>query len=251
VKNTPDGSPEPAPEGVAKEKTGDLLQMAKNDAQPAALDTSSKTEDAASGGDRNAPKQDKPEPKDPQPFDPSHGTNIVFVLDRSLSMRQEDKSKIARHALVSALEALDKNKTFYVVFFPFKEMPAPGPMKATPENVLAMSEWIYSAGHAYGSDPAKAVLRGLHFAPDTVWLLSDGRFSPAIAKTIRDANAVQKAEINTVAFYSREGEQVMRQIAEENHGTYHFVPPPDKNSEVTSPSLPPTQLPNVPVPHAQ
>jgi len=169
-----------------------------------------------------------------RPFDPERGSNVVFVLDRSLSMRSQGKSMAARRELVSTLQHLGANKSFYVVFFPYKAMPAPRPLPATPENINSMTNWIFSTGHAYGSDPSKAVEHGLQFDPDTVWLLSDGRFSTSAARAIRDANEVLKARIHTVAFYSREGEAVMRRIADENGGTFRFVPPPEQPSPAGS-----------------
>jgi len=201
--------------------------MAKNETPSTPPDGSPKPDEPKSDDSAKDTKPNDQDSKSAGPFDPGRGTNIVFVLDRSLSMRQDEKSKAARRVLVSALEGLGTNKSFYVVFFPYQEMPTAGPMPATPENVRAMTNWIQSVGHAYGSDPTKALLRGLHFTPDTVWLLSDGQFSPSVARTIRDANEVLKAQIHTIGFYSRDGEPVMRQIADENHGTYHFVPRPD------------------------
>jgi hypothetical protein len=214
--------PDAPPDAVAKEKTEDILETGK------------KEDPAAKNG----------------PFDPQRGTNIVFVLDRSLSMSQDGKSTAARRALVNALNALDPNKKFYVLFFPYEEMPAPAPIPATPENVRAMSDWLNSVGHADRSDPAQALLRGLRFTPDTVWLLSDGQFSPALAETIRGANGDLKAQINTIGFYSRDGEPVLRQIAQENHGTYHFVPRPDKNSGAGSSTVPTGQSPDAPAPQS-
>ena len=196
-------SPETPPDAVSAQKTEDLLQMAK-DATPSDVKT-------------------------PDLFDPQRGTNIVFVLDRSSNMRPDDKSKAARRALVKALESLDTNKTFYVIFFPYKEMPGPGPIRATPENTHVVADWIDSVLVADHADPAKALARGLGFSPDTVWLLSGGQLSPEAARAIRQANEVPRAQINTVAFYSRDGESVLRQIADENRGTYQFVPEPDKS----------------------
>ncbi len=150
----------------------------------------------------------------------------MFILDRSLSMKNNDKSVVARHQMVDTLRDLGTNRTFYILFFPYKAMPADGPLAATQTNIDSMTNWIFSTDHAFGSNPQKAMVRALEFKPDTVWLLSDGEFSTNISKEIHVANESVQAAINTVGFYSRNGEEVLRQIATENHGIYRFVPPP-------------------------
>jgi hypothetical protein len=174
------------------------------------------------------------------------GSNFVFVLDHSLSMKSNGKSAAARQELLSKVEAMKPEQDFYVLFFHsggYEGMPTLGPVAATPENIRAMTNWLFSVGHKFGSDPTKGVERalGLAPAPDTLWLLSDGEFSPKIVNAVREANGPIHAHINTIGFYSRDGEPVLREIAGENQGIYRFVPPPDKNAGVT---------PDAPVPPA-
>jgi hypothetical protein len=147
-------------------------------------------------------------------------------------MRSNGKSAAARRELASTIQAMNPAQKFYVMFFHsdgYEGMPFPGPVNATPDNIRSMTNWLFSAGHKFGSDPTKAVERALDLvpAPDTLWLLSDGKFSSKAAESIRAANAPLNAQINTIGFYSREGEPVLRQIAEENRGLYRFVPPPN------------------------
>jgi hypothetical protein len=256
---SPGGSPSPTrPDQVAKEGTDELLGLAKKDdtAQQKPADASSgstasqlaalaSTDAKSAQGDSagstpgndasdtdsalTGKKPDDDRSKLARPFDPERGSNMVFVLDRSLSMHGE-KSRVARRELVQTLQKLGPNKSFYVIFFPEKAMPASGLLRATPENVQSMTNWIYSLGHAFGSDPTKAMLKALNFRPDTIWLLSDGRFSDEVSSTIRLANENIHSQINTIGFYSQDGEGVLKQIAEENHGTYRFVPPRSKRA---------------------
>jgi hypothetical protein len=161
---------------------------------------------------------------------PGPASNVVFILDHSLSMRNNHKSIVARHELVNTLETMNPAQKFYVMFFHsggFVGMPTPGPVDATPENIHAMTNWLFSVGHKFGSDPTIAVKNalGLVPTPDTLWLLSDGKFSAKAVAAIRDSNDLN-VHINTIGFYSRQGEQTLRQIAEENRGTYRFIPPP-------------------------
>jgi hypothetical protein len=159
-------------------------------------------------------------------------SNVVFVLDHSLSMKSNHKSAVARRELLETLESMSQAQKFYILFFHsggYEAMPAPGPVDATPDNINAITNWLFSVGHKFGSDPTKAVKRALDLLPppDTVWLLSDGKFSSKAAEAIRDANGPLNVHINTIGFYSSEGEQVLHQIADENRGIYRFVPPPN------------------------
>jgi hypothetical protein len=165
-------------------------------------------------------------------FDPDAGSNVAFVLDNSLSMMTNGKSLSARQDLARTLESMNASQNFYVLFFHsggFEGMPALGPVPATPENVRAMTNWLVNVGHRTGADPTKAMQRalGLAPAPDTVWLLSGSEIPDKVIDNIREANASVNAHINTIGFYSRGGEQGLRQVADENRGAYRFVPPPD------------------------
>jgi hypothetical protein len=254
VDGAPNVATTPMPDGVAKESTEDLLRAvnkSNSSADPSTRTVNSQTKAAnpqtqgangstspaddpgstdggglASGG--TAAKL--PETETKPLFDPQQsGTNVVFVLDRSLSM-MGDKSLAARRELVKTLHHLGANTSFYILLFPYMAMPAPGPLPATRENVDSMGGWLFSVGHRMGSDPVKAVTKALQFNPTTVWLLSDGKFSTSAANAIRSANEPVNARIQTIGFYSREGEAVLRQIASENHGNYRFVPPPGQTA---------------------
>ena len=148
-----------------------------------------------------------------------------------MNMMTNHKSFYARQEVVRTLQSMTAAQTFYVLLFHsggYEGMPALGPVPATPENVRAMTNWLFSVGYRSGSDPTKAMLRalGLAPAPDTVWLLSASELPNKVIDNIRQANASLNARINTIGFYTRDGEQEMRQIAYENRGAYRFVPPP-------------------------
>ncbi len=165
-------------------------------------------------------------------FDAHAGSNVVFILDNSMNMMTNGKSLSARQELVQTLQSMSASQTFYVLLFHsggYEGMPALSPVPATPENVLAMTNWLFSVGHRTGADPTKAMLRalGLVPAPDTVWLLSGSALPNGVVDNIREANASVNAHINTVGFYSSDGEQELRRIADENRGVYRFIPPPN------------------------
>jgi hypothetical protein len=165
-------------------------------------------------------------------FDPEAGSNVVFLLDNSMNMMTNGKSFSARQEVVRTLQSMNGNKTFYVLFFHsdgYEGMPSLAPVPATPQDVNAMTNWLFSVGHRTGADPTKAMQRalGLAPAPDTVWLLSGSQLPDTVIDSIREANSSVNARINTLGFYTKEGEQGLRKIADENRGSYRFVPAPN------------------------
>jgi hypothetical protein len=165
-------------------------------------------------------------------FDTEAGSNVVFMLDNSLHMLTNGQSLSARQELARTLQSMSAGKLFYVLFFHsggYENMPSLGPQPASPENIRAMTNWLFSAGHRTGADPTKAFQRalGLAPAPDTVWLLSGGELPDNAVDNIRAANASVNARINTASLYTRDAEQALRQIANENRGVYRFIPPPN------------------------
>lgn len=167
------------------------------------------------------------------------GTNVVFVLDRSASMTSDDKTLAARLELLKALHNLTTNQNFYIVASPDREMPAPTFMPATQTNIDAITNWVFSTGNVtngIGSNaPAQyelkqAMQKAFKVKPDTVCLLSDGQFSTNDLEVINRSNDLVHASMNTVNFFSRQGEAILKQLAEDNNGIYRFVPPPGTNT---------------------
>jgi hypothetical protein len=163
-------------------------------------------------------------------FDAGAGSNVVFMLDNSMNMMTNGKSISARLEVVRALQSMNAAQSFYVLFFHsggYEGMPSLAPIPASPENVRAMTNWLFSVGHRAGADPTKAMQRALGLAPepDAVWLLSGSPLPEDVVDNIRQANAFVNARINTASLYNRDGEQALRRIAGENRGVYRFIPP--------------------------
>jgi hypothetical protein len=166
-------------------------------------------------------------------FDPDVGSNVVFVIDNSMTMMTNGKSLVARQAVAHTLELMNPTQTFYVLLFHtggYEGMPSLAPLPASPENVHAMTNWLFNVGHRSDADPVMAIERaeGLTPGPDTIWLLSASEIPDRVVDRIREANLIANAHINTVAFWSRMGEAGLRRIADENRGTFQYVPPPNR-----------------------
>jgi len=209
----------PPPDPASKDSTVELLAAAKASGMKPENQIPARTADLL-GNDAEPGRW----------FDPESGSNVVFMLDNSLGMMTNGKSALARQEVARTLASMKPDKSFYVVFFHaggYEGMPSLGPVPATPENVRAMTNWLFSVGHRTGADPTKAMLRalGLEPAPDTVWVLSDSAFPDNVVDHVREANASVHARINTIGLYTRDGEGAMRRIADENRGAYRFVPP--------------------------
>ena len=211
---------EAPPDPANKDTTAKLLAEAKAANMARVNHTPSRTADLL-GND--APSQ---------LFDPEAGSNVVFMLDNSMDMTNSGRSSAARQEVVRALQSMSASQFFYVLFFHaggYEGMPALAPLPASPENVRAMTNWLFSVGHRAGADPTKAIQRalGLAPAPDTVWLVAGGPLPDNAIDSIREANASVNAHINTIGLYTQDGEEAMRRIADENRGVYRFIAPPN------------------------
>jgi len=161
----------------------------------------------------------------------SKGNRLVFVIDKSGSMKQragqENRLDKAKLELKRTLGALSPEKEFFIFFYDSVALPMPGGslLKATPENISKAIKWIDTVGCNGGTQPMAALNGAFNLKAETVWLLTDGVFfnTDSLINGIRTSNAGVKARINTVAFIDRRGERVLQQIAKENGGTYRFV----------------------------
>ncbi len=156
----------------------------------------------------------------------ARGRRFVFVVDRSGSMRGE-KIDAAKAELLRAIRGLDRGAKFFTIFFSDADMPMPARdlVRATEASKRRHFTWVSGISAAGGTDPTAAMIRALSLKPDAVWLLSDGIFEASAADAIARANPGRTVQIHTIAFYSREGEAVLKRIAKGNRGRYRFVSP--------------------------
>jgi hypothetical protein len=159
---------------------------------------------------------------------PSKGDRFVFIIDKSGSMKRGNRFPKAKVELIRVLRALPQNARFMIYFFDggAEAMPANAMLAAVPKNIQFAEKWIN--GRTFGSggtNPSQALRFTFSLKPDTVWLLTDGKFfnDETVVARIRQANPQKKIRINTLAIMDRQGEPVLKQIASENDGTYRFV----------------------------
>lgn len=155
--------------------------------------------------------------------------SIVYVMDRSGSMA--DTFRLLQRELMQAIGSLERDQMFNVIWFNegtatlmFTKM-----MPATLENKRKVFDAIGTIVPSGQTEPLDAIVKGLDYEPDVLFLLSDGDFGEQnrrITRTIGRKNKKGATIINTILFVydtMGDGERVLRSIAEENGGVYKHV----------------------------
>jgi hypothetical protein len=149
---------------------------------------------------------------------------IVYVVDRSGSMT--DSIDYVKFELKRSIGELGEEKEFHVIFYssgPPVEMPTRRLVNATDRNKQLAFEFIDGIIPQGETDPSKALERAFEVKPELIYLLTDGEFDRAIVGLVKRQNAGGQVNVHTIGFLYRMGEQVLKQIAEENGGNYKFV----------------------------
>jgi len=150
--------------------------------------------------------------------------SIVYVIDRSGSMT--DAISYAKFELKRSIRELGAEKEFHVIFYssgPPVEMPTRRLVNATDRNKQLAFEFIDGIIPQGETDPSKALERAFDVKPELIYLLTDGEFDKATVGLVKRLNAAGKVKVHTIGFLYRMGEQVLKQIADQNGGQYKFV----------------------------
>lgn len=194
-------------------------------------------------------------PQDPQPASPSaknqeppqgrgavfgvrptatmESVQIVYLLDVSGSMRRGNRLAKAQEALKLALAELKSTDTFNVVSFAnTPEQLSPKMLPATLKNKQKAVTFIEGFQVRDGTNLSSAMESALKLENIThVFVLSDGEPTggirdPMQLRTFIKQQNTQQASVVTLALIMGEqspGFEVLKQIAEDNHGTFKFV----------------------------
>lgn len=160
----------------------------------------------------------------------SSGRRFVFVVDCSGSMATGRLSR-AQDELIACLERMPASVRFTIIFFDdslqtYTRLSDKETMtRATSDEVDAAKHWVRKVACGGGTDVQMGMSAALGVRPaaDVVFLLTDGQFDPATPAVVRAANS-EKARINTIAFETRDGELMLKEIAKDSGGDYKFVP---------------------------
>ncbi len=159
-------------------------------------------------------------------------SRVIYVIDFSGSMHQDDRLIHTKLELRRSIEKLPEAGAYSIIFFASSPLPMPpGKMVvASKKNKQDGIDWMRQQQGGGGTDPTEAMELALQDPkPDTIYLMTDGVFAaPPVFEVIDRLNADRKVVINTIAFHERTAEDVLKRIAAENHGDYTYIPPPKK-----------------------
>lgn len=162
------------------------------------------------------------------------GKRFSWVVDCSGSMSSKalplsvTPLQRAKQELLQSLQRLPQGLEFQIIFFDdfCFQFPNMGFAEVSPERIREAADFIRDIQGGRGTNVQIAMQRALagNTRPDTVFLLTDGEFDSGTPSFIASRNRNQQTRINTVAFVTRDGESLLRQIAAENRGDFRFVP---------------------------
>lgn len=157
--------------------------------------------------------------------------SVVFVVDCSSSMNQphesEAKTRFRRlqFELLKCVGSLGSTQQFYIVFFNDKPIPMParGLQYATLPARQKYLEWMARRRAGGETDPRKALEIALRLNPQAIYFLTDGAFIFKIDEELKQLRQ-RRCQIHTFSFGTPDAELVMKAVAANNRGEYHYVP---------------------------
>ncbi|MBT6157446.1 MAG: VWA domain-containing protein [Planctomycetaceae bacterium] len=161
----------------------------------------------------------------------AQGKRFVYVVDCSLSMNHPHASpsktrfKRLKLELVKSIAALNESQEFFIIFFNQQvvPMPARSMQRALPETKQRFLKWVTKIRADGDTDPRDAIRLAMKFQPDVIYFLTDGSFEFRTKKELNKL-AQQRVSIHTFALGNREGEPILRGLADRNRGIYHYIP---------------------------
>ncbi|GAF91675.1 unnamed protein product, partial [marine sediment metagenome] len=121
---------------------------------------------------------------------------------------------------------LNEEDEFHVIFYssgPPVEMPTRRLTLATERNKQLAFEFIDGIVAQGGTDPVEAIKRAFAVGPELIYLLTDGEFDRSVVDLVKQLNTGDKVTVHTIGLIYRGGEEVLKQIAQQNNGNYKFV----------------------------
>lgn len=173
------------------------------------------------------------------------GNSFVYVVDSSPSMRRDGAFEKAKHEMMRSLTSMKPKQRYFISFFGKEIDPMTSksgsvekfPVYAKPENISQTIDWMRQVQvQKDGWPPNEALAQAIAMQPDGIFLLFDGDTKVDVAKFLRRENrtddilsaGVPKVTIHVIHFFQDEFQKQMKQVAEENGGTYRFVPRPER-----------------------
>jgi hypothetical protein len=161
----------------------------------------------------------------------SAGTKFVYVVDCSNSMNHPHQSaagtrfKRLKLELLNSIGTMDDDKEFFIIFFNHEAIPmhARSLQAATVSAKQKHLYWMQSVSAGGDTDPREALWLAMRLEPDIIYFLTDGDFRFSIKKDLLGLKQ-NRVAIHTFAFGNPIAEEMLRDVAKQNRGEYHFIP---------------------------
>lgn len=164
---------------------------------------------------------------------------VVFVIDRSMSMKHNEAMDFAKEELLKSLDRLSAGMQFQVIFYNTEPLLLPlggkNLISASPAFRDRARQAILDVVPDGGTDHRKALLKALELVPDVVFFLSDAddpeKDIERLVKDITSRNHQNSkkrktATIHVLQFHhdeKRPPNDRIKDLAEQNLGTYRLV----------------------------
>jgi hypothetical protein len=163
---------------------------------------------------------------------PATARNVVYVIDRSLSMGLSGALPVAKRELLAGLDALPADSRFAVILYNRQSEPlsAGGPaglLDATETNRAAIGRLVEGARAEGGTDHLAALRRAVALGADVIFLVTDADEMTAeqvrnVALLNRGRAVIHAIELNNDG--GRPEETPLKLLARLTGGTHRVVP---------------------------
>ena len=159
------------------------------------------------------------------------GQRFVYVVDCSGSMNHPHESewktrfRRLKFEILQSVGSMTPEQEFFIIFFSddARPMPASGLQPATPWAKQRYLKWMSGCTADGDTEPLDAMALALRLQPDVIYFLTDGSFNYRTNETLKKLRQNRTA-IHTFCFGDPAGEEILRFLAQNNRGEYHFVP---------------------------
>jgi biopolymer transport protein ExbD len=172
---------------------------------------------------------------------------IVYVVDRGESTA--DVFKFIKMELKRSLSELAETHQFHIIFFssgPAVENPPRRLVTATERNKQQAYEFIDGVVAQGKNDPTQAFAQAFACKPELVYFLSGGgAVDKEVVALVKRLNTGGKVTVHAIGFVRKDGEEALKQIANDNNGQYKYISEKDLKAlaDGAAPAKPPAAPP--------
>jgi hypothetical protein len=168
------------------------------------------------------------------------GNRFAFIVDGSMSMNKNGW-EFCKQELIYAVRRMKPDQYFYVFLFASVPYPMFGekdpesmPVKATPDNISRLERWLARYELHLGTKPRESIEKALDMYPDAIYFLTDGKIQDDTEAYLKSHNRIDdlydrnksRAAVHTIGFFTLDGAEVLKRIADDNNGTFRYVAEP-------------------------